>query len=88
MLASMPEVGPVTIDVVLSELTLPGVDGPKLHAWLKTNQPQLAPKTLFVTAEPSAEEHRSFLESAKTPLLTKPVRRADLLAEVERLGRG
>jgi len=75
-------------DVVLSELSLPGVDGPELHRWLAVNQPRLAPRVLFITAAPSVEEHRSFLSGAGSRLLMKPFDRHVLLAEVERLGRG
>ncbi len=74
-------------DVVLSELSLPGLDGPKLHGWLSENRPGLAPRVLFVTAAPSVEEHRSFIDRVDSRLLTKPVERSRLLAEIERLGR-
>ena len=69
-------------DVIVSEIGMPGVDGPQLYLWLRSHRPELAARTLFVTAfdAPSA-----VLEEAKRPVLSKPIDRARLLDEIERL---
>jgi two-component system NtrC family sensor kinase len=69
-------------DVIVSEVGMPDVDGPQLYLWLLAQRPELAPRTLFVTAFDSPCE---VLEEARRPVLGKPVDRLRLLEEIDRL---
>jgi signal transduction histidine kinase/ActR/RegA family two-component response regulator len=60
-------------DALVTELSLPELDGEQLFEWLRRERPQLASRTVFVSAETTREEHRQFLEETGHRALTKPV---------------
>ncbi len=65
-------------DAVLSDLRLPGLDGPALYDWMAEVRPHLCARTAFITADMlSAASHR-FLSRAGRPILEKPFVPADL----------
>jgi CheY-like chemotaxis protein len=72
-------------DVVLLELDLPGLDGRKLLDWLERNRPALRKHALVVTSVASQPQYESFLRDYDGPVLHKPVRGEDLLAEIARV---
>ena len=66
-------------DLVLSDVSMPVVDGPALYDWLASHRPALSRRLVFMTASVyDAEAQRA----AKTgrPVLEKPVTRERLLA--------
>ncbi len=69
-------------DVVLTDMAMPEVDGRQLFEWFVANRPDLARKTIFVTAGAQDEASRLFLEETTNVVLEKPVARAQLLAAV------
>jgi signal transduction histidine kinase len=72
-------------DAVLLELDLPGLDGRELLAWLADHRPSLLHRALIVTAVGTQPEYESFLRSYPGPVLHKPVRGEQLLAEITRV---
>jgi two-component system NtrC family sensor kinase len=72
-------------DVVLLELDLPGLDGRKLLAWLQENRPALHKHALIVTSVASQPQYEDFLRSYSGPVLHKPVRGEELIAEIARV---
>jgi signal transduction histidine kinase/CheY-like chemotaxis protein len=66
-------------DAVLSDVSMPLVNGPALYDWLRDNRPALASRLLFMTA--SVYDHVA-QRAAKTgrPVLEKPLTRERLLA--------
>ena len=62
-----------TPDALVTELSLPELDGKQLFEWLRRERPQLAARTVFVTAEITREAHRSFLTENARVALVKPV---------------
>lgn len=70
-------------EVVLSDLGMPTVDGPKLHAWLREHRPELARRMLFVSAD--ASRYQSFLDEVSNPVLAKPVSRSELLLAIDQI---
>ena len=72
-------------DVVLLELDLPGVDGRKLLDWLEEHRPALHRRALVVTSVASKPQYESFLRDYAGPVLHKPVRGEELLAEIARV---
>jgi signal transduction histidine kinase/CheY-like chemotaxis protein len=73
-------------DAVMTDLAMPEVDGQAFHAWLVDNRPDLARKTLFVTAGATNQRAESFLEQLPDyVVLKKPVSSEELLAALARL---
>jgi CheY-like chemotaxis protein len=65
-------------DVVLSDLRMPGLDGPALYAWMAEHRPHLCARTAFITADTLSPSSHQFLASAGRPVLEKPFVPADL----------
>jgi CheY-like chemotaxis protein len=60
-------------DAVITELSLPELDGRQLFEWLRKERPRLAARTVFITAEITREQHREFLQENARAALIKPV---------------
>ena len=74
-----------TPDAVVSELSLPEVDGRALLEWLRRERPGLAARTLFITSEASRERFRTFFEDNPDRTLTKPVSANELWSTLANL---
>jgi PAS domain S-box-containing protein len=61
-----------TFDLVLSDIRMPDLDGPALHAWMKAHRPDLAQSIAFVTGDTLSGLAADFLEAAQCPVLEKP----------------
>ncbi|HEY1533763.1 MAG TPA: ATP-binding protein [Polyangiaceae bacterium] len=72
-------------DALITELSLPELDGKQLFEWLRRERPQLAARTVFVTAEVTREAHRSFLDENAGVALIKPVSANELWAALTAL---
>ncbi|MEM9193669.1 MAG: ATP-binding protein [Myxococcota bacterium] len=70
-------------DVVISEISMRGMDGPALHGWLKRERPSLARRLLFVTSELVRTPPATFEEEGVV-VLPKPIGRAELLEAIRR----
>lgn len=71
-------------DVVVSELAMPGMDGPTLHEWLKRERPRLASRLLVVTSLLSKDAQHAALEEQGVEVIPKPVVRDSLLDAIRR----
>ncbi len=74
-----------TPDAVLLELDLPGGGGFKLLRWLAEHRPALHRCTVLVTSLASHARHQAFLQAYEGPLVHKPVRGDELMAELDRV---
>ena len=74
-----------TPDAVVTELSLPDVDGRALFEWLRRERPALAARTVFVTSEATRERYKAFLADALNGTLTKPVSANELWAALANL---
>ena len=72
-------------DVILSDVRLPGIDGPALYTWMVQNKPELCARTAFVTGDTLGQASERFLAEAKRPLLEKPFLPTDVRRLVEDL---
>jgi len=59
-------------DVVLSDLRMPGLDGPALYEALRTMQQRSAPRVIFMTGNADIADDATFLRSNTEPILEKP----------------
>jgi|GEM_PF-626594 len=75
-------------DLILSDLRMPDVDGPALHAWLSAERPHLLPRLGFVTGDTIGPNAVRFLDRAARPSLEKPFTPAALRAFVARVREG
>ena len=59
-------------DLIISDLRMPGIDGPQLYAWIKAERPDLADRVAFATGDTLGMAAARFLGEAKRPVLEKP----------------
>lgn len=74
------------VDLILSDLRMPGMDGPAFFGWLQHERPHLASRIVFVTGDTLGIEAVRFLARAGRPFIEKPFTRASvksLLAELQ-----
>lgn len=76
------------IDAVVSDLHMPGMDGAALWARLSSQQPALARRILFMTGDALSSVSAAFLARSGCSTLSKPFRKSELMAQVDRLLQG
>ncbi len=60
-------------DLILSDLVMPGLDGPALYRALReVSHPTAAPRVIFMTGNAAGGEHAAFLRETTEPMLEKP----------------
>lgn len=57
---------------ILSDLRMPGLDGPALHDWIVQNKPQFADRIGFITGDTLGQSAAIFLERTGRPVIEKP----------------
>ena len=76
------------VDVVMSDMRMPGKDGEAFYAELDRRHPRLCDKVIFITGDTLTPRVRRFLERSGRPHLEKPVRPAEVKELLERVGEG
>jgi len=74
-----------TPDLILLDLKLPGISGYELCARLKAHEPTAAIPILVITALDPRQALERALQAGADDVLTKPIRRPDLLTRVQAL---
>jgi len=72
-------------DLCVSDIKLPGINGIQLYESLKTNQPQLASHTIFMTGDSMNTDTQLFLQGLHTPWLMKPFNPEELISAVRQI---
>jgi two-component system NtrC family sensor kinase len=70
-------------DALITELALPDLDGKELFEWVCSELPDLARRTVFVTAEATAHRYQAFIDTLENAVLLKPVTTRDLQTSVD-----
>ena len=71
--------------IILSDLKMPGLDGPQLFDEMMVNFPEEVEKLGFMTGDTMSPSAREFLEDSGRPYLEKPIRPTELREFVSRL---
>ena len=74
-----------TVDMVICDVMMPGMNGAELHAELARRDPAMAEKIVFMTGGAFTPVTRSFLETVRNPRIDKPIDGAALKALVHNL---
>jgi CheY-like chemotaxis protein len=74
-------------DVILSDVRMPGLDGPSLWRELNARNPALVERLAFITGDTLSPRVREFLDSAGRPFIEKPILPKDARNLVARLTR-
>lgn len=59
-------------DLVITDLRMPGLDGPGLYEAIRARHPALAGRVVFITGDLVSQRTRQFLERTGAPFLPKP----------------
>ena len=65
-------------DLVITDLRMPGVEGPALYEALHLHYPDNPPRVIFMSANTGIEEYARFLAETGEPALEKPFNLADM----------
>jgi len=59
-------------DVILSDVKMAGLDGPRFYAQLERRHPEFLRRVAFVTGDTLSRETTAFLERTRVPIMAKP----------------
>src|ERR1051325_7657122 len=65
-------------DLVVTDLRMPGLDGPELYRALRDRYPEQPPRVIFMSANTGIDEYASFLAETGDAATAKPVTLADM----------
>ena len=65
-------------DLVVTDLRMPGLEGPALYRALRARYPEQPPRVIFMIANTGIDEYASFLAETGEPALEKPFNLADM----------
>jgi two-component system NtrC family sensor kinase len=71
-IAALQKLAERPYDVILSDLRMPGLDGPGLYREVERRYPQLKSRFVFLTGDALGDDTRAFLEDVRAPCLGKP----------------
>lgn len=84
--ADVPEaqalLGAHAVDLIISDIKMPGQSGLDLHAWVAREHPALAERFLFVTGDVAGPDLQAFEAAHRDRILHKPFDLRDYLARV------
>lgn len=65
-------------DLVITDLRMPGLEGPELYRALRERDPAQPPRVIFMSANTGIDQYASFLAETGEPALEKPFNLADM----------
>ena len=82
---ALERLGSSQFDLILSDLRMPDIDGPALHAWMVENRPELVSRLGFLTGDTLGPAAVRFLDQAERPVAEKPFTPESLRALIDRV---
>lgn len=76
---------PTPYDLIVSDLKMPGLDGPSLYLELTRRWPDTRPPLLFISGFVESPEYAGFLQGTRVQVLLKPFAVDDLSRAVHGL---
>jgi CheY-like chemotaxis protein len=73
------------VDLIISDLRMPDMDGPSLYRALASERPELARRILFVTGDTLAADLSGFLREIDARVIEKPLDLGDISRKVQTL---
>lgn len=77
---AIEQIGKTSYDLIISDVRMPTLDGFGLLEWIKTHQPALASRFIFITGDAGSGELNQRLETSELAVLRKPFDIEALLA--------
>ncbi len=71
------------IDIIISDIKMPGMDGIKFYNKIKNYNPGLLDRLIFITGDTVSEETLSFLDSSGVSFLRKPFTFNEILKAID-----
>jgi CheY-like chemotaxis protein len=65
-------IGQNQYDLILSDLSMPGLDGPALYDALRSIHHVTSPRVIFMTGHAAGGDYAEFLKGTTEPILEKP----------------
>jgi signal transduction histidine kinase len=81
--AGLNELKHSRFDVTFCDWKMPGLNGRQVYEQLRTTDPRLCQRMVFITGDVINEQMRQFLELEKVPCLTKPFALPELRAAIK-----
>ena len=78
---ALPYLATASVDLILSDIRRPGVDGIRLHEHLALTRPALLRRLLFITGDVLSPETAAFLQRTQARWLMKPLKLDALFRE-------
>lgn len=75
-------------DLILSDVRMPGLDGPGLYREVERRHPALLPRLVFLTGDTLSPHVRESLRATGRPEIAKPFHLADVQRVVQEALRG
>jgi signal transduction histidine kinase/DNA-binding response OmpR family regulator len=72
-------------DLLLSDMRMPGIDGPSLYRTLERQYPHLLRRVIFLTGDTLNPETKTFLDESAAPCLTKPCTVAEIRRAIQQV---
>ena len=72
-------------DALLSDIRMPGMDGPALFSRVQKEFPAMVQKTAFITGNDMSKTTKEFLASCQRPFLRKPCSSEEILSLLEEM---
>lgn len=82
---ALPYLATASVDLILSDIRRPGVDGIRLHEHLALTRPALLRRLLFITGDVLSPETAAFLQRTQARWLMKPLKLDALFQEARNI---